>query len=130
MPLSRLLCTLLALLSMTAGAGALAPAVLCVAESHVAVESAAEAARCQEAAPAASDGGNLAVAADCVDTAVGAMAVDKHAPAVPPAVALAPARVVAILPAAPPVRFPLADRADAGRPPAHLLPLSGVVLLT
>lgn len=130
MPLSRLLCTLLALLSMTAGAGAFAPAVLCVAEGHVAVESAAEAQRCRETAAAASDGGNLAVAADCVDTAVGARTLDRHKTAAPPAARFAQAQVIAVLPAAPPVRFPHAGHAEAGRPPAHLLPLSGVVLLT
>ena len=131
MSLSRLFCTLLALLSMTAAVNVPAAAVLCVAQDHVAVESAATAGECRDdSSPGgpATDGA-IADAAGCVDTDVRTATPDRPVSAAAAATLLAPAKVVAVLPAMLPGRFARADRDGIGRPPAHLLPLRSFVLL-
>ena len=133
MSLSRLFCTLLALLSMTAAVSVPAPAVLCVAQDHVAVESAATAGQCRAEASSAAGpvtGGAIAGEAGCVDTAVQPATPNRATPAAVQVALTAPANVVGVLPAIVPGRSARAENDGIGRPPAHLLPLSSFILLT
>ena len=121
---------LLALLSMTAGVGA-SSAVLCIADDHVAVETALDAGHCDGRASPADAGQSLVSAASCTDVA--AAGVDSEPPAPTGAASVPappPAVLIAVLSEPRVPAWAVDDRDDAGLPPPHLLPLRSFVLLT
>ena len=127
----RLLATLLALLSVTAGVG-VPSAVLCFADDHVAYEAASDAGHCEESpeATGALSAGPSASDRNCVDVPTAAVQAERSVPDAGPQVpAPLPAVVVALLPEPqPPSRWSV-HREHAG-PPPHLAPLRSFVLLT
>jgi hypothetical protein len=133
-PLPRLLCTLLTLLSMTAGGPVPVGMLLCEADDHAAVESLVIGGHCEASPERPADDRQTAVVAaerDCVDTAVAGVTADRSAAGGAASMPdLAPSVLVAVLPEPEGLWVSRDDVVRVAAPPPHLLSLRSFVLLT